>query len=55
MPVDDEPGIMHVHSMPKGARAAEIMRESMAHFTQWNSVFGLLLANSDLFFDQEWE
>ena len=55
VPVSNEPGIMFGHNLPKAAKAGNIMREQMAHFSKWNSTFGYLLANSDLFFDQNWE
>jgi hypothetical protein len=54
VPVDDEPGIMHGHELPKAAKADDIMKKQMIHFSKWNATFGYLLANSDLFFDQDW-
>ena len=59
IPVDDEPGIDFTQSLPKASHAGDMMKTKMSHYVNWNAVFGYLLANSDLFFedgvnDAEW-
>lgn len=47
LPVEDE---CMLSSLPTAAEAKIMMEDHMMRSNKWNAVFGLILANSDLFF-----